>query len=109
MKKNFKLPGRKEIFEKTIRDIISRKRVNIFFYFLLLALYFTANHFTRTTVHSTEVFVLNDVSIPYLSITGIFSSLANTCIIMIVVLFGTLGFITSLIILTCQLPNIQCA
>ena len=106
MKKNFKLPGRKEIFEKTIRDIISRKRVNIFFYFLLLALYFTANHFTRTTVHSTDVFILNDVPIPYLSITGIFSSLANTCIIMIVVLFGTLGFITSLIILTCQLCHI---
>ncbi|MBO4638920.1 MAG: EAL domain-containing protein [Treponema sp.] len=102
MERNFKLPGRYEFVEKTLNNITSRKRVHIIFYFLLLILFEIANYFLRVTVSSTEILFFKGIAIPVASLPGVFSSLANICIILLVVLFDTLGFITAAIILAYQ-------
>ena len=102
MAKNFKLPGRHEFVEKTLNNITSRKRVHIIFYFLLLILFEIANYFLKVTVSSTEILFFKGIAIPVASLPGVFSSLANICIILLVVLFDTLGFITAAIILAYQ-------
>lgn len=102
MERNFKLPGRYEFVEKTLNNITSRKRVHIIFYFLLLILFEIANYFLRVTVSSTEILFFKGIAIPVASLPGVFSSLANICIILLVVLFDTLGFITATIILAYQ-------
>ena len=102
MERNFKLPGRYEFVEKTLNNITSRKRVHIIFYFLLLILFEIANYFLKVTVSSTEILFFKGIAIPVASLPGVFSSLANICIILLVVLFDTLGFITATIILAYQ-------
>ena len=54
------------------------------------------------TVSSTEILFFKGIAIPVASLPGVFSSLANICIILLVVLFDTLGFITATIILAYQ-------
>ena len=107
MAKKIRLPGRHEILEKTLREITSRKRAHIFFYFLILALYILADFFVRKTVGSDEIIHLNNIPIPLGTFTGCFSALANICVIMIVVLFGWLGFITSMIVITYQVIKLS--
>lgn len=102
MIKKFKLPGRHEFVEKTLDSITSKKRAHIVFYFLLLILFEVANYFLKATVTSTEVLFFKGIAIPVASLPGVFSSLANICIILIVVLFDTLGFVTASLILIVQ-------
>ena len=102
MTKKFKLPGRHEFIEKTLDNITSRKHAHIAFYFLLLILFEIANYYLKTTVTSKEVLMINNTPIPVASLPGVFSSLANICIILLVVLFDTLGFFTALGILIYQ-------
>ena len=102
MQRKFRLPGRHEFIEKTLDAITSRRRAHITVYFFLLLLFQIANYFIRATVNSTDVIVLNNVAIPLAILPGVFSSLANICIILLVVLFDSLGFFTSLAILVYQ-------
>ncbi len=80
-----------------------RKRSVVLFVFLL-ALYIAASLFTFIASRSTQVFTLGDHHLPATAFTGVFSSLANICLIFIVVFFKRKGFITSLVILLMQFP-----
>ena len=102
MAKKFKLPGRHEFIEKTLNNLTSRKKAHIVFYFLLLALFEVANYFLKSTVTSKEVFMLGNTPIPIASLPGVFSSIANICLILLVVLFDTLGFVTASFIIIIQ-------
>ena len=103
MLKKFRLPGRNELIEKTLNNIISKKRAHIIFYFLLLILFEVANYFLKATVTSTEVFMLGKIPVPIATLPGVFSSLANICLILLVVLFDALGFVTTFVILLYQI------
>ena len=73
-------------------------------YFFLLFLHI-ANQFTVIQIaRSTEVFNAFGYVIPLSSITGVFSSLANIFIILLAVFYGKTGFVTSISLLTLQLP-----
>ena len=100
--RKIKLPGRHEFIEKTLDSITSKKRAHIVFYFLLLILFNIANYFLRATVTSQDVFMLGKIVVPIATLPGVFSSLANICLILLVVLFDSLGFVTTFIILTYQ-------
>ena len=100
--RKIKLPGRHEFIEKTLDSITSKKRAHIIFYFLLLILFNIANYFLKATVTSQEVLMLGKIVVPIATLPGVFSSLANICLILLVVLFETLGFVTTFIILTYQ-------
>ena len=102
MTKKFKLPGRHEFIEKTLDSITSKKRAHIVFYFLLLILFNIANYFLKATVTSQDVLMLGKIVVPIATLPGVFSSLANICLILLVVLFETLGFVTTFIILAYQ-------
>jgi diguanylate cyclase (GGDEF)-like protein len=103
MPKNFKLPGRHEIIDTTLNSLTSRKRPNYVFYFLLLILYCVAVYFVQKTAGNQNVLIIHKTTIPLSSLTGVFSALTNICLILFVVLFGLLGFITSTFLLTYQL------
>ena len=100
--RKIKLPGRHEFIEKTLDSITSKKRAHIIFYFLLLILFNIANYFLKATVTSQDVLMLGKIVVPIATLPGVFSSLANICLILLVVLFETLGFVTTFIILTYQ-------
>ena len=81
MPKNFKLPGRHEIIEKTLNSITSRKRVHSIFYFLILALYIIAIHYVKKTAGNQDPWMINNIPIPMASFTGVFFALTNICLI----------------------------
>ena len=100
--RKIKLPGRHEFIEKTLDSITSKKRAHIVFYFLLLILFNVANYYLKATVTSKDVLMLGKIVVPIATLPGVFSSLANICLILLVVLFDTLGFVTTFIILAYQ-------
>ncbi len=106
MPKNFKLPGRHEIIEKTLNSITSRKRVHFIFYFLILVLYIIAIHFVKKTAGNQDPWMINNIPIPMASFTGVFFALTNICLIMFVVLFGLPGFVTSLLLLSYEFTHL---
>ena len=75
------------------------------FVYVFLLLLHIVNQFTVTQVaRSTEVINAFGFVIPLSSITGVFSSLANIFIIFLTIFFGKTGFITSITLLSVQLP-----
>ena len=106
MKKNFKILGRSNFFEKTLEGLGNRKRAPLPIYFLLLIIYIAASFGIQAVKGSEQVIMLKGGVLSVASLTGVFSSLANICIIMIVILFSKLGFITALIILLYQFPGL---
>lgn len=103
MQKKFKLPGRYEIIDSTLYSLTAHKKVHPIFYFLLLVLYVLAYYFVKKTAGNQDVWFIGNNPIPLSSFTGVFSALTNICLIMFVVLYGFLGFATSLILLICGL------
>ncbi|MBR4223975.1 MAG: GGDEF domain-containing protein, partial [Oscillospiraceae bacterium] len=73
-------------------------------YIALLAMYLVTSIFLSMFSRSKEVLMINGTAVPYSSFTGVLSSFANICIIMLVAYFRKLGFITSLILLLSQFP-----
>lgn len=106
MKKNFKILGRSNFFEKTLEGLGNRKRAPLPIYFLLLIIYIAASFGIQAVKGSEQVIMLKGGVLSVASLTGVFSSLANICIIMIVILFSKLGFITALLILLYQFPGL---
>ena len=104
--KDLKLAGRKDFFEKTFHDLAARKRAPLPIYFLLLLIYVVASIGLHMTKVSDGVILLKGGVLPIASLTGVFSSLANISIILIVVLFGKFGYITTLVICVGQFPSL---
>ncbi len=106
MKKHIIFPGRHEIIEKTLKSLTIKKRTHRIFFYLFLVLFFVGAYFTRRATGSSEVFIINRQPIPFASLTGIFSILSNLSLILIVVLFGKTGFLTSMALLLWQTPRL---
>ena len=75
----------------------------IFFILLLLLYLVTSFVITRISRSDLMIPVLGGV-IPLSACTGVLSSLANICVIFMVVFFKRTGFITSLVLLCMQYP-----
>ena len=106
MPKNLKLPGRHEVIDKTLARLTGHRKIPVIFYFLLLAIYGLATYFVRETAGNQDIWFIANNPIPLASLTGVFSALTNICLIMLVVLFGFSGFITSLILLAYAIINL---
>ncbi|MCR5324725.1 MAG: HD-GYP domain-containing protein [Lachnospiraceae bacterium] len=84
---------------------MQRKEPSLVFYFVLLVLYLITYVVLSKASASDEVIELSSGSkVPLRSITGVLSSLANICLIFLVVFHKKLGFITSLILIGAQFP-----
>ena len=75
-------------------------------YVLLLVIYSGATLYTILSTRSQETVEILGETVNISSFTGVFSSIANICLILIVVFFGKLGFVTALILSVLQFPSI---
>ncbi|MBO4901406.1 MAG: HD domain-containing protein [Lachnospiraceae bacterium] len=73
-------------------------------YFICLGLYLFALVFVTRMARSQDVISVFGTGIPASALTGVLSSLANICIIFMVVFCRKPGFITALILLLLQFP-----
>ncbi len=81
-----------------------KKEPHIIVFFLLLALYFAATFFLIRARQTDGAIMLAGGAVPFQVFTGVFSSIANICIIFLVVYYKNLGFYTSLVLLLTQFP-----
>ncbi len=91
--------------DKTLRRLSLDRETPKSAFILLLLLYGIATFLTISSARTqAEISVLGE-SIPFNSLTGVFSMLGNTCVIILVMLFRKVGYFTSMILLFIQLPS----
>ena len=91
----------------TLGDLSGRFAVPKSAYVLLLLLYVISNVMLSGIARSQDSVMVLGMNARISTFSGVFSSLGNIIIILMVVLFGKLGFITSLILLGFQYPLIM--
>jgi len=94
----------KNTVDDTLKRLTTVNAVPKSAYFLLLLVYILATMFLGKSVDLDSTIHLLGKEVPYTVFNGIFSSLANVCIIFIVVFFHKAGFITAMIIMALQMP-----
>ena len=91
--------------DKILRDLSLKKEAPKSGYILLVLLYILAMFGTVfASRNGSRMISLFENQIPFSAFAGVFSSLANICIICLVVLYRKVGFFTSLILLCTQFP-----
>ncbi|MBR5421880.1 MAG: HD-GYP domain-containing protein [Lachnospiraceae bacterium] len=81
-----------------------KKKVNIPLYIFLLLLYIGTTGLTSWAANSGAQLTLGGRSVPMQSLTGVFSSMTNIMVFLMVVFFDRLGYITALSLLLTQFP-----
>lgn len=93
--------------EKTLRRIVLGDQVPKSGYVLLLILYIIANFMVQVVVRRQGQFIIFDRVIPYAGFAGVFTSLSSICLMLMVVLYRKLGYITAMLILCLyQVPEL---
>ncbi len=92
--------------EKATKTLFGNKGPSKIIFVLLVLIYLTALVFTSRLGRSQGATNLFGMTVPVTMFTGVLSSFANISIIMMVFLFGKLGFITALSIHIIHLPII---
>ena len=85
--------------EKTLRRIVLGNQIPKSGYVLLLILYIIANFMVQVVVKNQGSFVVFDRVVPYAGFAGVFTSLSSTCLMLLVLLYRKLGYITSMLII----------
>ncbi|MCR5729345.1 MAG: EAL domain-containing protein [Ruminococcus sp.] len=98
--------GHKEIAEKTSDRLYSAAKAPWYGYIAFLFIYILASVLITIVSRSDGTMLINGNRIPLSAFAGVFSSLSNICIIMLVIAYGTLGFVTSLVMMLLQFPVI---
>ena len=98
-------PRRNSGIDSTLKDILfARSAAPMAAFFLITLLYIVAYISVMRAAYSEKVIFFMGTPVPYTAFTGVFSSLANICILSMVALFKKLGFYTSMAILVFQFP-----
>lgn len=98
--------GHKEIAEKASDRLYSAAKAPWYGYIAFLFIYILASVLITIVSRSNGTMLINGNRIPLSAFAGVFSSLSNICIIMLVISYGTLGFVTSLVMMLLQFPVI---
>ena len=98
--------GHKEIAEKASDRLYSAAKAPWYGYIAFLFIYILASILITIVSRSDGTMLINGNRIPLSAFAGVFSSLSNICIIVLVISYGTLGFVTSLVMLLLQFPVI---
>ena len=80
------------------------KKPSYFIFVLLLILYVCATYFVTVLARSPYSISIFDTDVPISEFSGVLTAMANICVIVMVVFFKKLGFISSLILLIIQFP-----
>ena len=94
----------KGILEKTLERLTQRRKAPVYVFVLLLLLYFASAIIVRLTAGSQEVVMLGGNPLYIYTFAGVFSSVSNLCVVLMVIFCGKLGFIASIIVLLGQFP-----
>ena len=94
--------------EKKLKKAAARRPTSKVSFAIILVLYLAGTLMTSKSANGSEGLFINlfGSRIPFASFTGVFSSLSNICMILLVVLFGKVGFVVSLLIMSFQIPPI---
>ena len=106
MKKKNTVKTENQILEKTIRIMDERGKPPKITFVILLMAYIILSVAVRITSGSQKVIMVGSNTIPLLTFTGVFSTVSNLCLILMVVFCEKAGFIASLIVLLLQYPMI---
>lgn len=101
--KNDKKNG-KGILEKTLERLAKRRKAPVYVFVLLLLLYLASAIIVRLTAGSRDVVMLGGNPLYIYTFAGVFSSVSNLCVVLMVIFCGKLGYIISVIVLLGQFP-----
>ena len=101
--KNDKKNG-KGILEKTLERLAKRRKAPVYVFVLLLLLYLASAIIVRLTAGSQDVVMLGGNPLYIYTFAGVFSSVSNLCVVLMVIFCGKLGYIVSVIVLLGQFP-----
>ena len=96
--------GKDTSTEKTLNTLAVTGSAPKIWFAVLLMIYLAASVLVVACNRSDDMVILFNQPIMVRSFTGIISSLANICLILIVVFYGDVGFVVSLMILLAQFP-----
>ena len=91
-------------FDHTLKNIVIGDSAPISGYVLLVLLYIITTVTTSKMAGAQGSFVLFGMVVPLVSMTGVFSALGNMCLILLVIFYKKLGYVTSLAIMLFQIP-----
>ena len=92
--------------EKTLTMLTSRREAPKIEFVMLLTLYVVTSYFVRILARSETVIMFGGNPLPLTVFAGVLSSLANICIIFLVVFCGKSGYYTALAVLLAQFPSL---
>ncbi len=95
----------KEYIDQTLRHLNLIKEPPKWTFVLVILLYGLATFFVQKSARSQDVLFMFGMPIPKTIFTGVYTALANLCIIFLVVFYKKAGFIATLILLFGQVPS----
>ena len=104
MKKERSSAGKGKNIETVLDRISRRNKAPFSVYLILLALYVASTVIISSTAGMKGDITIFGAKMGIYAMAGIFSALSNIFIMLIVVFFGKLGFLTALIALVAQMP-----
>lgn len=96
----------KRIREKTLESLSNRTKAPTSVFVILLVLYFAASAVVSIASGSRSNIMIAGTPFPLYTLAGVFSSLANICILFLAFYCGKAGFVAALTVLGVQLPMI---
>ena len=92
--------------DKTLRRLSLDRETPKSAFILLLLLYGIATFLTISSSNTQAEITLFGETMRFSALTGVFSMLGNTCIIVLVMLFRKVGYFTAMFLLIVQLPGL---
>ncbi|MBQ1593967.1 MAG: EAL domain-containing protein [Treponema sp.] len=104
MKKDDFASESKNNIDKTLERLYNMGQPPKFVFAVIILLYVLANFIVISFSGKVGAVNILGNAIPYFIFTGVFSSVANMCIIFLVVFFKKIGYVTAVVILLSQFP-----
>ena len=104
MKKFKFFPSFSKNLDKSLTNLYFNRETPKWIFTAIILFYILVSFFLTKAARSHNVITLFGSTVPVSTFTGVFSSLANICIIFLVVFFRKTGLITALAILLLQFP-----
>ncbi len=106
MSRNRDVDGKSPIMKQQLDHLAMRGNAPVGVFVVLLMLYIIFSVTVTLTAGSQRVVALGSNTISVYTFAGVFSSISNLCIVLMVVFCGRRGFIASVIVMMIQLPMI---
>ena len=96
--------GTNRLLERTMERLAKKRQAPVYVFVLLLLLYFAASIIVSFTAGSQEVVMFGGNPLYIYTFAGVFSSVANLCVVLMVIFCGKMGFVVSVTVMLVQMP-----